>query len=98
MRYLRELRRTLVRTGAALAFTGWAGLTLAGCGGSGSTGPSGSGSLTVTITAPSGVTPSVTVRTPTPIVTLSNGAALAGPFGLAFDPGPPNVPVNIVPH
>jgi sugar lactone lactonase YvrE len=40
------------------------GLALVGCGSSGGTGPSGAGSLTVTITAPAGVTPSVTVSGP----------------------------------
>jgi sugar lactone lactonase YvrE len=55
-----------VRTGAAVVLSALGGLALFGCGGSsGSTGPSvTTGSLTVTITAPAGVTPSVTLTGP----------------------------------
>jgi len=50
-------------TVGAVVLTAW-GLSVEGCNSSNSTGPSGLGSLAVTITAPSGVTPSVTVSGP----------------------------------
>ena len=66
MRPSAPLRRGLVRTRAAVVLGALGGLALFGCGGSsGSTGPSvTTGSLTVTITAPAGVTPSVTLTGP----------------------------------
>jgi sugar lactone lactonase YvrE len=48
----------------AVVLGGLGGLALLGCGSSGGTGPSGAGSLTVTIAAPAGVMPSVTVSGP----------------------------------
>ena len=50
--------------GAAIALAAWGGLALMGCDSSRSTGPSAHYSITVAITAPAGVTPSVTVSGP----------------------------------
>jgi sugar lactone lactonase YvrE len=63
MRCPSPVRNVLVRVWAGIALEAL-GLGLLGCGSSGSTGPSGTGSLTVTITAPAGATPSVTVSGP----------------------------------
>ena len=58
----RQLRHGVV--GAAIALAAWGGLALVGCDSSRSTGPSAHYSIAVTITAPTGVTPSVTVSGP----------------------------------
>ena len=63
MRPMRQPKRGVV--GAAVALAAWGGLALLGCDSSApATGPSGQYSLAVTITAPTGVTPNVTVRGP----------------------------------
>ena len=82
MRPSAPLRRGLVRAEAALLLSALGGLASFGCGSSGSsltTGPSTTGSLTVTITAPAGVTPTVTLTGPAGYhQSLSATATLSG--------------------
>jgi sugar lactone lactonase YvrE len=84
--------------GLVVALGAWGGLALLGCGSPGSTGPSGPGfgSLAVTITAPAGITPRVTVSGPagyhkTLIATATLTGLAAGGYTVASGP-------VIVPH
>jgi sugar lactone lactonase YvrE len=97
MRHIRHVGRGLVRAAVALAACG--GLPLVGCDSSDSTGSSGTGSLAVTISAPAGVTPSVTVSGPSGYQqTFSATKTLTGlaPGGYTVTAGPVPVPHPIV--
>ena len=99
MRPIRQLRRGVAA--AAVALGAWGGFPLVGCNSSDSTGPPppGSGRLAVTITAPTGVTPSVEVNGPAEYhQTLSATKTLTGltPGGYTVTAGPVPVPHPIV--
>jgi sugar lactone lactonase YvrE len=97
MCYIRQLSHGVV--GAAVALAAWGGLALLGCDSSGSTSPSGVGSLAVTITAPAGVTPTVTVSGPAGYhrtLTATQTLTALAPGSYTVTVGPVLVPHPIV--